>query len=111
MNARPLLLAGAAVAGTLGLALTAPPAAAHGVGHAPYYHDRGERIERRLDWRGDVIEHRYDHAARRAARHGHYGAAVRLDRRGDRIDARLDARGQRLDRRYDRCGRVIEIRF
>ena len=64
--------------------------------------DHGDRVERRLDHRGDVIETRYDQRAILAAMHGHYARAVQLDRKGDRIDRRLDRAGERYDHRWDR---------
>lgn len=64
--------------------------------------DHGDRVERRLDHRGDVIEARYDQRAAMAAAHGHYARAAQLDRKGDRIDRRLDRAGERYDRRWDR---------
>ncbi len=64
--------------------------------------DHGDRVERRLDHRGDKIEARYDRRAMIAAAHGRYALAAQLDRRGDRIDRRLDRAGERYDRRWDR---------
>ena len=64
--------------------------------------DHGDRVERRLDRRGDAIEARYDHRASIAAAHGHYAQAAQLARKGDRVDRRLDRAGNRYDRRWDR---------
>lgn len=64
--------------------------------------DRGDRIERRWDARGDHIDHRLDRQSARAAAHGHANAARRMDLRGDRIDARFDRIGARREARFDR---------
>ena len=64
--------------------------------------DRGDRVERRLDQRGNLIEARYDHRAGVAAANGRYARAARLERKGDRINGRLDRTGERYDRRWDR---------
>ena len=50
-------------------------------------HDRGDRIERRLDRSGDMAERRLDRAARRAR-----DINRRLDRKGRQIDRRRDRR-------------------
>ncbi len=65
-------------------------------------HDRGERIERRWDARGDRIDARFDRAAARQAALGHTRRALRLDRKGDWIDARFDRVGARREARFDR---------
>ncbi len=67
--------------------------------HASY---RGERIERRWNYRGDLAEARYD--ARSAWQYalGHEHRAYALERRGDRIDARYDRIGERRENRFDR---------
>jgi hypothetical protein len=71
--------------------------------HAPgAYGDRGDRIERRWDARGDAIDRRLDRASARHAAHGHPRHATRLDRRGDRIDRRFDRIGARREARFDR---------
>ena len=64
--------------------------------------DHGDRVERRLDHRGNVIEARYDRRAAVAAAHGNVARAAQLTRKGDRIDRRLDRAGDRYDRRWDR---------
>jgi hypothetical protein len=64
--------------------------------------DRGDRIERRWDARGDRIDARLDDASAWHAAHGHPRHAMRLDRRGDRIDRRFDRIGARREARFDR---------
>ena len=64
--------------------------------------DRGDRVERRLDRQGDVIDRRLDRASQHAGEQGHDRAARRLDRTGDRVDRHLDRRGRQIDRRIDR---------
>ena len=64
--------------------------------------DHGDRVEHRLDRRGNAIEARYDQRATVAAAHGNYIRAAKLDRKGNRIDRRLDRAGERYDRRWDR---------
>ena len=65
-------------------------------------HDRGDRIERRLDRSGDTADRRLDRAARRARDAGHDRVAPRLDRRGGAINRHLDRKGRQIDRRRDR---------
>lgn len=65
-------------------------------------HDRGERIERRWDARGDYIDARLDRAAARQAALGHERRAFLLDRKGDRIDVHFDRIGARREARFDR---------
>ena len=64
--------------------------------------DRGDRMERRWDHRGDVIDARLDVRAARQDALGHEHRADKLDRRGDRIDATYDRIGQRRENRLDR---------
>ena len=64
--------------------------------------DRGDRMERRWDHRGDVIDARLDIRAVRQDALGHEHRANKLDRRGDLIDARYDRVGQRRENRFDR---------
>lgn len=64
-------------------------------------HDRGDRIDHRLDMRGDRIERRFDRWADRAADRGHYRKAYRLKEKGDRISRWYDRKGDRIERRYD----------
>ena len=64
--------------------------------------DRGDRMERRWDHRGDLIDRRLDLAAARQVALGHEHRADVLDRRGDRIDARFDRIGARREARFDR---------
>lgn len=65
-------------------------------------HDRGDRIEHRLDVRGNRIDHRLDLRAAHQLALGHVRRAALLDLRGDRINRRLDRIGARIDARYDR---------
>ena len=65
-------------------------------------HDRGDRIERRWDARGDLIDARLDRAAARQAALGHDRVAARLERKGDRIDAHFQRIGARREARFDR---------
>ena len=65
-------------------------------------HDRGDRIEHRLDVRGDRINHRLDLRAAHQLALGHPRRAAHLDSKGNRIDRRLDRIGARIDARYDR---------
>ena len=71
----------------------------------------GDRIEARLARKGDRIDHRLDLRADRQAALGHGNNAVRLDRKGDRIDQRLDRRGDLADARWDRRGDRVERRW
>lgn len=64
-------------------------------------HDRGDRIDHRLDMKGERLERRFDRLADRAADRGHYRQAYRLKEKGDRISRRFDRLGDRLERRYD----------
>ncbi len=64
--------------------------------------DRGDRMERRWDHRGDVIDARLDARAAHQDALGHEQRADKLDRRGDRIDARYDRIGQHRENRFDR---------
>ncbi len=68
--------------------------------------DVGDRIEARLDNRGDRINHQLDRASNRAAAAGHPKAAVRLDRKGNRIDRHLDIKGNRINNRLNRRNRI-----
>ena len=65
-------------------------------------HDRGDRIEHRLDVRGNRIEHRFDLRAAHQLALGHPRRAAQLERKGNRIDRRLHRIGARIDARYDR---------
>jgi hypothetical protein len=58
--------------------------------------DRGDRIDQRLDRKGERIEHRLDARGDRID--------ARLDRKGEHAEARWDRRGDRIDRRLDRRG-------
>lgn len=51
--------------------------------------------DRRLDHRGNLIDHQLDFFAFVAAASGEYALAHELDRTGDRIERRLDRRGNR----------------
>ena len=64
--------------------------------------DRGDRMERRWDYRGDVIDARLDVRSARQHALGHEHRADKLDRRGDRIDPTYDRIGQRRENRFDR---------
>jgi len=55
-------------------------------------HPLGGRIDAHLDRQGQHINHHLDHQAAHQAALGHYRAALRLDRRGDRIERRRDRR-------------------
>lgn len=72
---------------------------------------RGDRIDARLDARGDRMNDRFDLLAERAEAGGYEKRAVRLDRKGDRIENRLDRKGDRIDTRLDRRGQRIDRRF
>lgn len=65
-------------------------------------HDRGDRIEHRLDKKGDRINRRLDRKSDRAAAAGRDRLSRHLDRKGNVIDRRLDRKGHRIDRRIDR---------
>ena len=65
-------------------------------------HDRGDRMERRWDERGDHIDHRLDLRSGRQLALGHEHRAYALDRKGDRIDAYFDRIGARHEARFDR---------
>lgn len=64
--------------------------------------DRGDRMERRWDHRGDVIDARLDVRAAKQDALGHAQRANQLDRKGDRMDARFDSIGQHREYRFDR---------
>lgn len=68
-------------------------------------HDRGDRIDHRLDVKGDHIERRFDRLADRAAERGHYREAYRLKEKGEWINRRLDRKGHRLKARFDHRSR------
>jgi len=70
-----------------------------GLSHAA---DRGDRMERRWDHRGDVIDARLDARAAHQYALGNQHRANKLDRRGDRIDAKFDRIGERRENRFDR---------
>ena len=55
-----------------------------------------QRLDRKLDRRGERIDQHLDFLALVAAVSGEYGLARELDRRGDRIERRYDRRGDRL---------------
>ena len=64
--------------------------------------DRGDHMEHRWDYRGDVIDARLDVRSARQDTFGHEHRADKLDRRGDRIDANYHCIGQRRENRFDR---------
>ena len=86
-------------AGALALTLLGGPVLAQDAGsdQSASRPDRGDRVERRFDRRGDVIDNRLDRAARRAHATDHDRAAHRLDRRGDGIVPSVLARSDGLD--------------
>ena len=63
--------------------------------------DRNPRVERRLDARGDRIEHRFEHKAVQAAAHGKYRQAKHFRNQGAKINRHLDRKGDRRHSRYD----------
>lgn len=82
-----------------GMGLWAGSAAAHGYGdgyrewdsaRAAHYDRKGDRIERRLDRRAEMLR-----------REGRYAAAARLERKGELINRKLDRKARRVERRYD----------
>lgn len=58
--------------------------------------DDARRVDRRLDRRGEAIDHQLDFLALLAAVSGEHRLAHELDRTGDRIERRYDRRGDRL---------------
>jgi hypothetical protein len=54
------------------------------------------RLDRKLDRRGEVIDHQLDFLAFVAALSGEHRLARELDRTGDRIERRFDRRGDRV---------------
>ena len=72
-------------------------ASAHATGPvADRWEARGDRVDQRLDTRGDHAEARLDARGDRIDE--------RLDDRGERRNDHLDARGDRLERRADHIG-------
>ena len=68
---------------------------------------KGNRIDRKLDWKGDRINDRLDARAHQARDNGRYALAKRLYRKGDRIDRKLDRKGDRInDRLHTKTHRV-----
>ncbi len=67
----------------------------------------GQKIQNRLDYKGDVIGQRLDQKSDWASEHGKEGLANHLDRKGNRIEKRLDRKGNQINRKLDRKGRKI----
>ncbi len=77
-----------------------------------------QKIQDRLDHKGDVIDQRLDQKGSNAnqwldqksdwaSEHGKEGLANHLDRKGNRIDKRLDRKGNKINRQLDRKGNKI----
>ena len=104
-----------------GLSILALGSALPAVAHESFDR-RVDRVDARLDARGERINDRLDALAAKARAEGKFGLANHLDRKGDSIEARLDRqgdwienhldrRGDRIERRLDRRGARIDNRF
>ena len=83
------------------LATTVLAADNHRSSHAQKFARQGDRIEHRLDVKGDQIEQRFYRKAERVEDHGNYQKAYRFAKKGDRINRRLDHKGNRFEHRFD----------
>ena len=78
-----------------------------------------QKIQNRLDHKGDVIDQRLDQKGSQAnqwldqksdwaSEHGKEGLANKLDRKGDRIDRKLDRKGQKIHRKMHKKSQKID---
>jgi hypothetical protein len=82
--------------------LAAPAIADHGHRYGnDYYVSYGGKVDRHLDRKGDVIQHRFEHKAIRAEAKGKYHKADRMRVKGERINHHLDRKGDRIHAYYD----------
>jgi hypothetical protein len=65
------------------------------------YATRGQRIEKRLDVKGDRIQQTFHKKAVRAADHGRYPQARHFEQKGRQINRHLDRKGARIHQRFD----------
>ena len=68
----------------------------------------GQKIQNRLDHKGDVIDQRLDQKSDWASEHGKEGLANYLDRKGNRIDRKLDRKGQKIHRKMHKKSQKID---
>lgn len=99
-----------AIALVLVFAMAADPAFAWDKGDRieRYYDRRGDEIASYSDEKGDRLEAKYERLAIAAALQGDFKRAVMLDEKGERLDAYYDAKGEAINEELDRVGHRID---
>jgi hypothetical protein len=69
--------------------------------HGNHLNHRGDRIEHKLDVKGNIINAKYEDLARRAEHNGNIELATRLAEKGKRINAHMNIKGKRLHAKID----------